>query len=149
MPKQSYYIVALPGDGIGPEVLSCALKVLDTAGQVFQINFQVEEIPCGGHYYAEHEIEWPDGSFEKCEAADAVFRAPAGVAQPAVADAARRIGAWLDMGFLRNVRGWDSAAACGENGEFHTCVVRVDELVGSDPGEELIKSAPWAGNNLR
>jgi len=33
--------------------------------------------------------------------------------------------------------------------EFHTCVVRVDELVGSDPGEELIKSAPWAGNNLR
>src|SRR6266436_4254932 len=71
-PKQSYYIVALPGDGIGPEVLSCALKVLDTAGQLFQIDFQVEEIPCGGHYYVEHEIEWPDGSFEKCAAADAI-----------------------------------------------------------------------------
>ncbi len=72
MSKPSYYIVALPGDGIGPEVLSCALKVLDTAGQVFQINFQVEEIPCGGHYYVEHETEWPGGSFEKCEAADAI-----------------------------------------------------------------------------
>ncbi|MGZ8848526.1 MAG: isocitrate/isopropylmalate dehydrogenase family protein [Pyrinomonadaceae bacterium] len=73
MAKQSYYIVALPGDGIGPEVLSCALKVLNTAGELFQIKFDVEEIPCGGHYYAEHEIEWPEGSFEKCEAADAVL----------------------------------------------------------------------------
>src|ERR1044072_7043934 len=73
MPKESYYNVALPGDGIGTEVLSCALKVLHTAGELFKIDFQVEEIPCGGHYYAEHEIEWPEGSFEKCEAADAVL----------------------------------------------------------------------------
>jgi 3-isopropylmalate dehydrogenase len=73
MPKSSYYIVALPGDGIGTEVLSCALKVLHTAGELFKIDFHVEEIPCGGHYYAEHEIEWPEGSFEKCEAADAVL----------------------------------------------------------------------------
>jgi 3-isopropylmalate dehydrogenase len=72
-PKQSYYIVALPGDGIGPEVLSCALNVLNTAGELFKIDFRVEEIPCGGHYYAEHEIEWPEGSFEKCDAADAVL----------------------------------------------------------------------------
>lgn len=71
-PKQSYKIVALPGDGIGPEVLSAALRVLRLAGELFQIDFQIEEIPCGGHYYAEHEIEWPEGSFEKCEAADAV-----------------------------------------------------------------------------
>lgn len=71
--KQSYYIVALPGDGIGPEVLACALNVLNITGELFQIDFQVEEIPCGGHYYAEHEVEWPEGSFEKCEAADAVL----------------------------------------------------------------------------
>jgi 3-isopropylmalate dehydrogenase len=73
MAKQSYYIVALPGDGIGPEVLSSALSVLRTAGELFQIDFRVEEIPCGGHYYVEHEKEWPDGSFEKCEAADAIL----------------------------------------------------------------------------
>jgi isocitrate/isopropylmalate dehydrogenase len=71
--KESYYIVALPGDGIGPEVLSCALNVLKTAGHMFQIDFQIEEIPCGGHYYAEHEMEWPEGSFEKCEKADAIL----------------------------------------------------------------------------
>src|SRR5437016_2197432 len=72
-PKQSYYIVALPGDGIGPEVLSCALRVLNVASQLFRIDFRVEEIPCGGHYYVEHETEWPEGSFEKCEAADAIL----------------------------------------------------------------------------
>src|SRR6266576_2591468 len=71
--KQSYDIVALPGDGIGPEVLSAALRVLNLAGELFQIDFKIEEIPCGGHYYFEHEIEWPEGSFEKCEAADAVL----------------------------------------------------------------------------
>jgi 3-isopropylmalate dehydrogenase len=68
-----YYIVALPGDGIGPEVLAQALRVLRTTGELFQINFEIEEIPCGGHYYAEHEIEWPEGSFEKCKAADAIL----------------------------------------------------------------------------
>src|SRR5690349_15634918 len=73
MPKQSYYIVALPGDGIGQEVLSCALRVLNAAGQLFNVDFNIEEIPCGGHYYAEHETEWPEGSFEKCEAADAIL----------------------------------------------------------------------------
>jgi isocitrate/isopropylmalate dehydrogenase len=71
--KQSYYIVALPGDGIGPEVLSQGLRVLRAAGELFQIDFRVEEIACGGHYYAEHEIEWPEGSFEKCAAADAIL----------------------------------------------------------------------------
>ena len=73
MPKQSYSIVALPGDGIGTEVLNEALRVLRAAGELFQIDFQIEEIECGGHYYAEHEIEWPEGSFEKCEAADAII----------------------------------------------------------------------------
>ena len=73
MTKDSYYIVALPGDGIGPEVLDCALKVLSTVGQLFHINFNIESIPCGGHYYVEHETEWPEGSFEKCQAADAIL----------------------------------------------------------------------------
>jgi 3-isopropylmalate dehydrogenase len=73
MAKQSYSIVALPGDGIGPEVLAQALRVLRAVGELFNIDFQIEEIPCGGHYYAEHETEWPEGSFEKCERADAVI----------------------------------------------------------------------------
>jgi 3-isopropylmalate dehydrogenase len=73
MPKESYSIVALPGDGIGPEVLECALKVVKIVEELFQIAFDIESIPCGGHYYVEHETEWPEGSFEKCQAADAIL----------------------------------------------------------------------------
>ena len=71
--KDSYRIISLPGDGIGPEVLASALLVLNAVSETFKIDFEVEEIPCGGHYYAEHETEWPEGSFEKCEAADAIL----------------------------------------------------------------------------
>ncbi|HKA20627.1 MAG TPA: isocitrate/isopropylmalate family dehydrogenase [Blastocatellia bacterium] len=73
MLKQSYRIVALPGDGIGPEVLASALLVLNTVSELFKVDFEVEDIPCGGHYYDKHETEWPEGSFEKCEAADAIL----------------------------------------------------------------------------
>ena len=73
MAKQSYQVVALPGDGIGPEVLASALRVLGAVRELFNVEFEVDEIPCGGHYYAEHEVEWPEGSFEKCEAADAIL----------------------------------------------------------------------------
>lgn len=73
MPRDSYNIVALPGDGIGPEVLSAALLVLRAAAALHGADFKIEEIPCGGHYYAEHGTEWPEGSFEKCRDADAII----------------------------------------------------------------------------
>ena len=72
-PKDAYNIVTLPGDGIGPDVLTEAIKVLNVAAECLGRRFAIEEIECGGHYYAEHETEWPDGSFERCEAADALL----------------------------------------------------------------------------
>jgi 3-isopropylmalate dehydrogenase len=72
-PKKTYQIVTLPGDGVGPEVLEQAVRVLSRAAERFGRGFDIEEIECGGHYYAEHEVEWPEGSFEKCEAADAML----------------------------------------------------------------------------
>ncbi|MFQ6117954.1 MAG: isocitrate/isopropylmalate dehydrogenase family protein [Candidatus Bipolaricaulia bacterium] len=71
--KERYDIVALPGDGIGPEVMESALIILSTVEELFQVDFQVERIPCGGEYYLEHEREWPEGSFERCQAADAIL----------------------------------------------------------------------------
>jgi 3-isopropylmalate dehydrogenase len=46
---------------------------MNKAGVLFGVDFNVEEIPCGGHYYVEHGTEWPEGSFEKCQAADAIL----------------------------------------------------------------------------
>jgi 3-isopropylmalate dehydrogenase len=71
--KDSYSLVVLPGDGIGREVIAEAMKVLNAARGISGVSFDVEEIECGGHYYAEHGIEWPEGSFEKCRDADAIL----------------------------------------------------------------------------
>lgn len=73
MAKGSYKIVVLPGDGVGPEVIAQALKILRAVGELAKVEFEIEEIPCGGHYYQKHEKEWPDGSFAKCQAADAIL----------------------------------------------------------------------------
>lgn len=44
----SYRILVLPGDGIGPEITSEALKVLDKVRGVFGIHFDFTEALCGG-----------------------------------------------------------------------------------------------------
>ena len=37
----NYKIAVLPGDGIGPEVMNEALKVLKAVGQKFDITFKI------------------------------------------------------------------------------------------------------------
>jgi 3-isopropylmalate dehydrogenase len=71
--KERYSLVSLPGDGIGIEVAREAMKVLAAIQEISGVGFDVEEIECGGHYYSDHGIEWPEGSFEKCRAADAIL----------------------------------------------------------------------------
>jgi 3-isopropylmalate dehydrogenase len=73
MMKNLYSIVALPGDGVGQEVVDQGIRVLEKIAQATELNFEIELIQCGGHYYAVHETEWPEGSFAKCEAADAIL----------------------------------------------------------------------------
>src|SRR4051812_16198606 len=64
-------VVALPGDGTGPEVMVQGLRVLRAVGAATGTDFQVEEIPCGGQYFLKHgQRDWPEGSEEKCKAAD-------------------------------------------------------------------------------
>src|ERR1043165_8399528 len=119
MPKQSYSIVALPGDGIGTEVLNEGLRVLRAAGELCQIDFRIEEIECGGHYCTKHEVEWPEGSFEKCEAADAIILGAVGheadgkttftkpgkpYPEPQLAGFAQVIGNRKKLGLYANVR---------------------------------------------
>ena len=50
----SYQVKLLPGDGIGPEVMAQARAVLDEVSRNSKIKFELEEIPCGGHYYLKH-----------------------------------------------------------------------------------------------
>ena len=68
------HVVSLPGDGTGPEVLAQGLKVLRAVEKSAGVSFEVEEIPCGGQYYLAHGgSDWPEGSEERCSAADVIL----------------------------------------------------------------------------
>ena len=43
-----YRIAVIPGDGIGPEIVTEAKKVLDRVGQVFGHTFHYTEVDMGG-----------------------------------------------------------------------------------------------------
>ena len=67
-------VVALPGEGIGAEVMVQGLRVLRAVGAATGVDFAVEEIESGGQYYLKNGArDWPDGSEAKCEAADVVL----------------------------------------------------------------------------
>src|SRR5215208_3131786 len=72
--KDVYDVVVLPGDGIGVEVAAEARALLDVVGAKSGVTLRVDEIPCGGRYYLEHgSRDWPEGSEERCKAADLVL----------------------------------------------------------------------------
>ncbi|MFW5943214.1 MAG: 3-isopropylmalate dehydrogenase [Chloroflexota bacterium] len=66
-------IVALPGDGIGPEVTEAALAVLEAVGQAFGHTFEIEERLLGGCAIDETGEALPEETREACLAADAVL----------------------------------------------------------------------------
>ncbi|MBN9413872.1 MAG: isocitrate/isopropylmalate dehydrogenase family protein [Candidatus Eremiobacteraeota bacterium] len=75
-------VVALGGDGTGPEVLDHSLKVLGAVGEWSGIDFQVEQIECGGQYYLKHGHDWPAGSEQKCSDADVILLGAVGWPAP-------------------------------------------------------------------
>jgi isocitrate/isopropylmalate dehydrogenase len=67
-------IVALGGDGIGPEVMEEGLRVLSAVEEVLGLVSEVRSFKCGWQYYQKHKSLWEPGAFESCkEWADAVL----------------------------------------------------------------------------
>lgn len=75
-------VVALGGDGTGPEVLEHGLKVLEVVAQWSGIEFAVDSIECGGQYYLQHGRDWPSGSEERCQQADVILLGAVGWPAP-------------------------------------------------------------------
>jgi 3-isopropylmalate dehydrogenase len=69
----SHHIVTLPGDGIGPEILAAAIRVLDTVG-----TFTYDEHAFGGAAIDAHGAPLTDATVAACRAADAVLLASVG-----------------------------------------------------------------------
>jgi tartrate dehydrogenase/decarboxylase/D-malate dehydrogenase len=68
-----YKIAAIPGDGIGQEVIPAGLSVLDTSARVAGFAVELEEFPWGSAYYRAHGRMMPEDGLARLEDADAIF----------------------------------------------------------------------------
>ena len=66
-------IAVLPGDGIGPEVMAEAIKVLDAAQQRFGFSLQYTYADVGGIAIDRHGEALPKATLAVCDAADAIL----------------------------------------------------------------------------
>jgi 3-isopropylmalate dehydrogenase len=68
-----YKIAVLKGDGIGPEVIDEAIKVLETAGKIYDIEFEFKEALIGGCAYDKFAKPLPDDTVKLAKDSDAVL----------------------------------------------------------------------------
>jgi tartrate dehydrogenase/decarboxylase / D-malate dehydrogenase len=71
---KTYKIAAIPGDGIGPEVISAGLEVLQAlAKRDAGFRLDVEHFPWGSDYYKKTGRMMPDDGLEALKKADAIY----------------------------------------------------------------------------
>ena len=71
--SQNYHIAVLPGDGIGPEVMKQAYKVLEVIRQKYNLAITTSEYDVGGAAIDIHGCPLPKETLEGCEKADAIL----------------------------------------------------------------------------
>ena len=69
----NYKIALIRGDGIGPEVVGEAVKVMDAIGEKFGHKFEYVDILMGGCAIDAVGKSYPDGTAERCKECDAVL----------------------------------------------------------------------------
>jgi 3-isopropylmalate dehydrogenase len=71
--SKTHHIAVLPGDGIGPEVMQQAYKVLDAVRQRFGLKISTSEYDVGGAAIDKHGSPLPPATVAGCEQADAIL----------------------------------------------------------------------------
>ncbi|WP_461536784.1 3-isopropylmalate dehydrogenase [Spongorhabdus nitratireducens] len=66
-------VLVLPGDGIGPEITTEAIRVLDAVKAKFDLDIEVDYGLVGGSAIEEHGCPLPVETMEKARAADAIL----------------------------------------------------------------------------
>ena len=66
-------IAILPGDGVGPEIVAEAVKVLDAVARRFGHDFEMMELPVGGAAYDTCGDCLPETTLAACQTADAIL----------------------------------------------------------------------------
>jgi 3-isopropylmalate dehydrogenase len=69
----TYRIAAIPGDGVGPEVVDAARRVLDAAGDRFDFTIEWTEVVAGGAAIDAYGVAIRPEDVEACRSVDAVL----------------------------------------------------------------------------
>ncbi|EPR14331.1 3-isopropylmalate dehydrogenase [Ruminiclostridium papyrosolvens] len=69
----NYKITVLPGDGIGPDIIAEALKVLELIGKKYGHSFLFTEADLGGIAIDRHGEPLPQATVDTCKGSDAVL----------------------------------------------------------------------------
>ncbi|MBT7952511.1 MAG: 3-isopropylmalate dehydrogenase [Gammaproteobacteria bacterium] len=76
---KNYKIAILDGDGIGPEIMIEAIKVLKVIEQRNDIKFELQHASFGGCAYFESGHPFPEETKKVCDEADAILKGPIGL----------------------------------------------------------------------
>jgi len=71
-------LMILPGDGIGPEIVAEAEKVLSWLCENSDLEVEIDHGLIGGQAYDAHGVPFSDGDLEKCRASDAILMGSVG-----------------------------------------------------------------------
>ena len=69
----NFNIATIPGDGIGPEIIKEAMKVLDKVGDKYGHTFNYTEVDMGGISIDKHGVPLTDDALETAKKNDAVL----------------------------------------------------------------------------
>jgi tartrate dehydrogenase/decarboxylase/D-malate dehydrogenase len=76
---REYSIAAIPGDGIGPEVIAAGVEVLHAiARREGRFTFKIDRFDWGGEYYKKHGRMMPENGRDQIRAHDAILFGSAG-----------------------------------------------------------------------
>ncbi len=73
LPQPTYRLIAIPGDGVGPEVVDAARRVLAAAATRFGFALDWTEVLAGGIAIDTHGVAIRPGDVDVCGAADAIL----------------------------------------------------------------------------
>ncbi len=76
---ETYSIAVLEGDGIGPEIMREAVKVLRVIEAQSGVRFDLRYAPFGGRAYFETGASFPEETKAVCDACDAILKGPIGL----------------------------------------------------------------------
>lgn len=69
----NYKVAVIPGDGIGPEIVAEAKKILDKIGEKYGHSFEYQELLMGGCSIDEYGVPLTDETLEAARASDSVL----------------------------------------------------------------------------